>query len=57
MVNAICPHIQPSYAEYLERPITAEELYTALKSGGPQQIARVGWYWSRILYKAMGYHT
>jgi hypothetical protein len=57
MMNAIRPHTQPSYGAYLEQPITAEKLYTALKSGGPQQSARVGWYWSGILYKAMGYHT
>jgi hypothetical protein len=35
MMNAIRPHTQHSYAAYLEQPITAEELYTALKSGAP----------------------
>jgi hypothetical protein len=34
VVNAIRPNIQPSYAAYLEKPITAGELYAALKSGG-----------------------
>jgi hypothetical protein len=34
MLNAIRPNTQPSYAAYLEQPITAEELYAALISGG-----------------------
>jgi len=37
MMIAIRPHTQPSYGAYLEQPITAEELYTALKSGGPNK--------------------
>ena len=37
MLNAIRPNTQPSYAAYLEQPITAEELYDALKSGGPNK--------------------
>jgi hypothetical protein len=37
MLNAIRPNTPPSYATYLEQPITAEELYAALKSGGPNK--------------------
>jgi hypothetical protein len=37
MLNAIRPNTQPSYAAYLEQPITAEELYAALISGGPNK--------------------
>ena len=33
MLSAIRPITLPSYATYLEQPITAEELYIALKSG------------------------
>ena len=37
MLNAIGPNTPPSYAAYLEQPITAEEFYAALKSGGPNK--------------------
>jgi hypothetical protein len=37
MLNAIRPNTQPSYLAYLEQPITAKELYTALRSGGPNK--------------------
>jgi hypothetical protein len=37
MLNAIRPNTPPSYAAYLEQPITTEELYAALKSGGPNK--------------------
>jgi hypothetical protein len=37
MLNALRPNTQPSYAAYLEQPITAEELYAALISGGPNK--------------------
>jgi hypothetical protein len=37
MLNAIRPNTQPSYAACLEQPITAEELYAALISGGPNK--------------------
>jgi hypothetical protein len=37
MVNAIRPHTQPSYAAHLKQPIAAEELSTAIKSGGPNK--------------------
>jgi lysophospholipase L1-like esterase len=34
MVRAIRPTVRTDYAAYLEQPITYEELFTALKSGG-----------------------
>ena len=37
MLKAIQPNTPPSYAAYLEQPITAEELYAALKPGGPNK--------------------
>jgi hypothetical protein len=37
MPNAIRSNTQPSYAANLEQPITEEELYAALKSGGPNK--------------------
>jgi hypothetical protein len=37
MLNAIQPNTQPPYAAYLEQPITAEELYAALISEGPNK--------------------
>jgi len=37
MVNVIRSHSQPSCVAYLEQPITAAELYTAIKSGGPNK--------------------
>jgi hypothetical protein len=37
MLKAIRPNTEPSYAAYLEQPITAEELYAALISGGPNK--------------------
>jgi hypothetical protein len=37
MVTAIRPHTQPSHAAHLEQPITAEGLFTAIKSGGPNK--------------------
>ena len=40
MLNAIRPNTQPSYAANLEQPITAEELYAALKAGGPKKAPR-----------------
>jgi len=40
MLNAIRPNTQPSYAAYLEKPITNEELYAALKSGGLNKAPR-----------------
>jgi hypothetical protein len=40
MLNAVRSNDQPSYAENLEKPITAEELHDALKSGGTQQSTR-----------------
>ena len=37
MVNVIRSHTQPSCVTYLEHPITAAELYNAIKSGGPNK--------------------
>jgi len=37
MLNAMPPNTPPSCAAYLEQPITAEELYAALRSGGPNK--------------------
>jgi hypothetical protein len=37
MLNAVRSNDQPSYAANLEKPITAEELRDALKSGGPNK--------------------
>jgi hypothetical protein len=37
MLKAIRPNTPPLYAAYLELPITAEELYAALKPGGPNK--------------------
>jgi hypothetical protein len=37
MLNAIRRNSSPSYAAYLEQPITAEKLYAALKSGRPNK--------------------
>ena len=40
MVNVIRSHTQPSCVAYLEQSIRAEELYTAIMSGGPNKSPR-----------------
>ena len=63
MLNAIRPNTEPSYAAYLEQTITAEELYAALKSGGPNKAPGSDgirrefyiWLWDTICEDMLGY--
>jgi hypothetical protein len=55
MLSATRPTAQTSYAAYLEQPITAEGLYTALTSGGHKSPESDGI--SREFYMSMEYQT